>query len=117
MYVTLHFYFRLKLISNENGKLTLANTQGHKVIITAEPLKFEFVNVAGDTVVVINDNHQLLMEPLRVRKEKSDDEDTNIVEVVSVAFVYVIALRCLGNITHFDKYNQSDLCVMLQMSS
>ncbi|XP_075987890.1 glucosidase 2 subunit alpha isoform X2 [Anticarsia gemmatalis] len=72
----------LKLISNENGKLTLSNTQGHKVIITAEPLKFEFVNLAGDTVVVINDNHQLLMEPLRVRREKaSDDEDANMVEV------------------------------------
>ncbi|CAB3247164.1 unnamed protein product [Arctia plantaginis] len=71
----------LKLISNENGKLTLSNNQGHKVIITAEPLKFEFVNLAGDTVVVINDNHQLLIEPLRVRKEKLDDEDSNVVEV------------------------------------
>lgn len=71
----------LKLISNENGKLTLINTQGHKVIITAEPLKFEFLNLAGDTVVVVNENHQLLIEPLRVRREKLADEETNIVEV------------------------------------
>ncbi|XP_063898479.1 neutral alpha-glucosidase AB isoform X1 [Helicoverpa armigera] len=71
----------LKLVSNENGKLTVTNSQGHKVIITAEPLKLEFVNLAGDVAVVLNDNGQLVVEPLRVKKERIDDEDTNIVEV------------------------------------
>lgn len=65
------------------------------MIITAEPLKFEFVNSAGNTVVVINENHQLLMEPLRVRKEKLDDEDSNVVEVVSFAFCVCFVISAI----------------------
>ncbi|XP_026743419.1 neutral alpha-glucosidase AB-like isoform X1 [Trichoplusia ni] len=71
----------LKIVSNENGIITVANSQGHKVIITAEPLKLEFVNLAGDVAVILNDNAQLMVEPLRVKKERVDDEDTNLVEV------------------------------------
>ncbi|CAH2242557.1 jg8129 [Pararge aegeria aegeria] len=73
----------LKLISNENGKLTLSNTQGHKVVITIEPLKIEFVDHTGEVAVVLNENSQLVVEPLRVRREKigDDDEQGNIVEV------------------------------------
>ncbi|XP_039761408.1 neutral alpha-glucosidase AB [Pararge aegeria] len=72
----------LKLISNENGKLTLSNTQGHKVVITIEPLKIEFVDHTGEVAVVLNENSQLVVEPLRVRREKigDDDEQGNIVE-------------------------------------
>ncbi|CAH2098841.1 unnamed protein product [Euphydryas editha] len=76
----------LKLISNENGKLTLTNSQGHKVVITASPLKFEFLDLNGEVAVVLNDNSQLLVEPLRVRREKIGDDDEGNVEV-SVAFV------------------------------
>ncbi|XP_068624304.1 neutral alpha-glucosidase AB [Battus philenor] len=65
----------LKLISNEDGKLTLSNTQGHKVVVTVEPLKFEFLDQNGDVAVVINENSQLLVEPLRVKREKVDDEE------------------------------------------
>ncbi|XP_035450853.2 neutral alpha-glucosidase AB isoform X1 [Spodoptera frugiperda] len=71
----------LKLLSNENGKLTLMNSQGHKVVIRATPLKIEFLNKAGDVAVVLNDNAQLVVEPLRVKKERIDDEDGNAVEV------------------------------------
>ncbi|KAJ8707977.1 hypothetical protein PYW08_010343 [Mythimna loreyi] len=71
----------LKLLSNENGKLTLANTQGQKVIITAEPLLLEFVNAAGEVAVVLNDNGQLVVEPLRVKKERIDDDEANVVDV------------------------------------
>ncbi|XP_023954548.1 neutral alpha-glucosidase AB [Bicyclus anynana] len=72
----------LKLISQENGKLTLANTQGHKVIITTEPLKIEFVDHTGEVAVVLNENSQLVVEPLRVKTEKigEDDEQGNAVE-------------------------------------
>ncbi|CAF4944893.1 unnamed protein product [Pieris macdunnoughi] len=66
----------LKLISNENGKLTLKNSQGHKVIITAEPLKFEFLDKNGEPAVVLNDNAQLFVEPLKVRN--GDGEETDI---------------------------------------
>ncbi|XP_032524398.2 neutral alpha-glucosidase AB [Danaus plexippus] len=65
----------LKLISNEGGKLTVVNSQGHKVIITADPLKFEFYNKNGDLAVVLNDNNQLIVEPLRVKREKIGDDD------------------------------------------
>lgn len=72
----------LKLVSNENGKITLINTQGHKVVITAEPLKLEFVDLNGETSVILNDNNQLFVEPLRVRREKiGDDDDANVVEI------------------------------------
>ncbi|CAH2061938.1 unnamed protein product, partial [Iphiclides podalirius] len=70
----------LKLVSNENGKLTLSNKQGHKVVITAEPLKFEFLDKNGDVAVVVNENSQLLVEPLRVRREKTEDEELGIAE-------------------------------------
>ena len=33
--------------------------------------------------VILNDNGQLVVEPLRVKKERIDDEDGNAVEVVS----------------------------------
>ncbi|CAG4975279.1 unnamed protein product [Colias eurytheme] len=68
----------LKLLSNEAGKLTLKNSQGHKVVITAEPLKLEFLDKNGETAVVLNENAQLFVEPLRVRR--SDDEEGNEVE-------------------------------------
>lgn len=60
------------------------NSQGHKVVIRATPLKIEFLNKAGDVAVVLNDNAQLVVEPLRVKKERIDDEDGNAVEVVSL---------------------------------
>ncbi|XP_049882112.1 neutral alpha-glucosidase AB isoform X2 [Pectinophora gossypiella] len=71
----------LRLASNENGKLTLINTQGHKVVITADPLKFEFLNQKGEVAVVVNENSQLFVEPLRVRKERVDDEDGQALDV------------------------------------
>lgn len=73
----------LKLVSNEQGKLTLINNQGHKVVITSEPLKFEFLDLAGDVAVVLNENSQLLVEPLRVRREKvaEDEENPNALDV------------------------------------
>nr|BBD49479.1 alpha-glucosidase [Samia ricini] len=55
----------LKLVSNENGRLTLTNNQGHKVVVTAEPLKIEFLDRSGEVAVVLNENSQLLVEPLR----------------------------------------------------
>lgn len=68
----------LKLISNENGKLNLINSQGHKVVITAKPLKLEFLDKSGDVAVALNENSQLLVEPLRMRREKNnDDEESN----------------------------------------
>ncbi|XP_013145415.1 PREDICTED: neutral alpha-glucosidase AB [Papilio polytes] len=67
----------LQLVSKEGGKLTLTNTQGHKVLITAEPLKFEFLDQNGDVAVVINENSQLLIEPLRLKREKNDEEEGN----------------------------------------
>lgn len=80
---TIHdFLHSLKLISNESGKLTVVNSQGHKVIITADPLKFEFYNKNGDLAVVLNDNNQLIVEPLRVKREKiGDDDEAAAVEV------------------------------------
>ncbi|XP_045781311.1 neutral alpha-glucosidase AB isoform X1 [Maniola jurtina] len=73
----------IKLVSNENGKLTLANNQGHRVVITTEPLKIEFVDHSGEVSVVLNENSQLLVEPLRARRERRDDDDEqgNAVEV------------------------------------
>lgn len=38
----------------------------------------------GETAVVLNDNGQLVVEPLRVKKERIDDDEQNPVEVVSV---------------------------------
>lgn len=74
-------------MTNVNGKLIVINSQGHKVVITAEPLKIEFVDSAGEVAVVLNENSQLLIEPLRVRRERVDDEDgngENALDVVSV---------------------------------
>ena len=89
------FVHRLKLVSNENGKITLINSQGHKVVITAEPLKLEFVDLNGEISVILNDNNQLFVEPLRVRREKiGDDDDANVVEIVSVAICFVFAYFC-----------------------
>ncbi|XP_028027500.1 neutral alpha-glucosidase AB [Bombyx mandarina] len=65
----------LKLISKDDGKVILVNTQGHKVIITSEPLKLEFLDLNGEVAVVLNENSQLLVEPLRARREKVEDED------------------------------------------
>ncbi|KAJ0170469.1 hypothetical protein K1T71_013840 [Dendrolimus kikuchii] len=76
---------KLQLVSSENGKITIINTQGHKVVITAEPLKFEFLDKSGDVAVVLNENSQLLVEPLRVRREKnSDDEEGNAENALDV---------------------------------
>ncbi|KAI5631089.1 glycosyl hydrolases family 31 domain-containing protein [Phthorimaea operculella] len=72
----------LKLLSNDKGKLTLENTQGHKVVITSEPLKFEFLDKDGEVAVVVNDNAQLIVEPLRVRRERTHDEDGEPLDVV-----------------------------------
>ncbi|XP_072933966.1 neutral alpha-glucosidase AB [Epargyreus clarus] len=69
----------LKLVSNEAGQLTLMNTQGHKVVITSDPLKFDFLDKNGEVAVVLNGNCQLFVEPLRTKREKvaDDDEDGN----------------------------------------
>lgn len=75
------------MISNENGKLTLKNIQGHKVVITAEPLKFEFLDKNGETAVVLNDNAQLFVEPLKVRNGDGEEND-----VVSALFVFCYCL-------------------------
>lgn len=72
----------LKLISNENGRVTVVNNQGHKAVVTADPLKFEFLDKNGDVAVMLNDNAQLMVEPLRVRKETTEDEDGNVINVV-----------------------------------
>ncbi|KAI5633448.1 glycosyl hydrolases family 31 domain-containing protein [Phthorimaea operculella] len=72
----------LKLLSNDKGKLTLENTQGHKVVITSEPLKFEFLDKNGEVAVVVNDNAQLIVEPLRVRRERTHDEEGEPLDVV-----------------------------------
>lgn len=78
------------MLSNDKGKLTLENTQGHKVVITAEPLKFEFLDQNGDVSVILNDNAQLLVEPLKTKKEKVvEEEGGDIVEVVSVLLLFV----------------------------
>nr|BBD49478.1 alpha-glucosidase [Trilocha varians] len=72
----------LKLTSNDNSKLTLVNKQGHKVVITAKPLKLEFLDQNGEVAVVLNENSQLLVEPLRVRREKTEEDgDGNQVNV------------------------------------
>lgn len=63
------------------------------MVITAEPLLLKFVNAAGEVVVVLNDNGQLVVEPLKVKKERIDDDDANIVEVVSV----LLCLFCFYN--------------------
>ncbi|XP_041985617.1 neutral alpha-glucosidase AB [Aricia agestis] len=65
---------KLTLISNESGKLTLSNAQGHHVIITVEPLKFEFTDRAGEVAVVVNDNGQLVVEPLKTKVEGEDED-------------------------------------------
>ncbi|XP_045457347.1 neutral alpha-glucosidase AB [Melitaea cinxia] len=70
----------LKLVSNENGKLTLTNSQGHKVVISVSPLKFEFLDLNGEVAVVLNDNNQLMVEPLRVRRERIGDDDEGNVD-------------------------------------
>ncbi|XP_052747810.1 neutral alpha-glucosidase AB [Galleria mellonella] len=71
----------INLVSKDNGKVVVTNNQGHKVVITAEPLKFEFYDKNGEVAVVLNENSQLLVEPLRKKREKTDDEDVNVVEV------------------------------------
>lgn len=57
------------------------------MVITIEPLKIEFVDRAGEVAVVLNENSQLVVEPLRARREKisDDDEEGNKVEVVSAS--------------------------------
>lgn len=88
-----HFIFisSLKLVLKEGGKLKLTNTQGHTVIIHLEPFKIEFLDKKGEPAVVINENSQMLMEPLMVRKEKREDEDGNSIDViVSVCFCLLL---------------------------
>lgn len=83
------FFYSLKLISNINGEVTLKNGQGHSVVITAEPLKFEFLDKNGDVAVVVNENSQLLVEPLKEKGKKAvgnDDEGSLAVDTVSVIF-------------------------------
>lgn len=80
----------MKLVSNANGKVTLKNSQGHSVVITSEPLKFEFLDKQGEVAVVINENSQLLVEPLKAKREKTveNDEDGQMpVDTVSVVFI------------------------------
>ncbi|XP_050680339.1 neutral alpha-glucosidase AB [Leptidea sinapis] len=64
----------LKLVSKENGQITVSNSQGYKVVIRAEPLKFTFLDKNGEEAVVLNDNAQLFVEPLRV-KNSGDEEN------------------------------------------
>lgn len=56
------------------------------MVISVSPLKFEFLDVNGEVAVVLNDNNQLMVEPLRVRRERIGDDDEGNVDV-SVAFV------------------------------
>ncbi|KAM3968802.1 neutral alpha-glucosidase AB-like isoform 2-T2 [Aphomia sociella] len=71
----------IKLVSKDDGKVIVTNSQGHKVVITAEPLKLEFYDKNGEVTVVLNENSQLLVEPLRKKSEKVEDEEGNVVEV------------------------------------
>ncbi|XP_063543327.1 neutral alpha-glucosidase AB isoform X2 [Cydia strobilella] len=67
----------LKLVSSEKGVVTVVNGQGHKVLITAEPFKLEFLDQAGDVAVVVNGNAQLEVEPLKVKEEGGDEDDSS----------------------------------------
>lgn len=106
----------IKLVSNENGKLTLANSQGHKVVITAEPLLLEFVNTAGEVAVVLNDNGQLVVEPLRVKKQEEEgtwgenfkshhDSKPRGNEAISLDFSFPEADNVYGIPEHTDKFS------------
>ncbi|KAI8433613.1 hypothetical protein MSG28_015632 [Choristoneura fumiferana] len=65
----------LKLVSNEKGVVTVANSQGHKVLITAEPLRLEFLDLDGQLAVLLNGNSQLVVEPLKVKEEGEEGDD------------------------------------------
>ncbi|XP_048486007.1 neutral alpha-glucosidase AB [Plutella xylostella] len=73
----------LKLLSEKDGKLTVANSQGHQVIITMDPLKIDFLDARGDVAVVLNEKSLLQVEPLRTKEEKVD-VDENGESVVAV---------------------------------
>ncbi|RVE53825.1 hypothetical protein evm_001487 [Chilo suppressalis] len=68
----------LKEVSKKDGKLTLENTKGHRVVITADPLKIEFLDKNGEVAVVFNENSQLQVEPL-VSKQDRTDENGDII--------------------------------------
>ncbi|XP_060808019.1 neutral alpha-glucosidase AB [Amyelois transitella] len=72
---------KLNLVSKDDNRVIATNSQGHKVVITADPLKVEFYDKSGDVALVMNENSQLIIEPLRKKREAVDDESGNVVEV------------------------------------
>ncbi|CAG9790048.1 unnamed protein product [Diatraea saccharalis] len=70
----------LKVISKKDGKLTLANTKGHRVVITADPLKIEFLDKNGEVAVVFNENSLMHVEPLVTKQERTDENGEIIPE-------------------------------------
>ncbi|XP_053620573.1 neutral alpha-glucosidase AB [Plodia interpunctella] len=71
---------KLELVSSDDTKVIAANSQGHRVVITVDPLKIEFLDKSGESAVVLNENNQLFVEPLRKRKEAVEDETGQILE-------------------------------------
>ncbi|GBP26287.1 Neutral alpha-glucosidase AB [Eumeta japonica] len=70
----------LKLIENKDNHVILQNSQGHKVTITADPLKIEFLDKAGNVAVILNEKSLLQVEPLK-KKDVKVDGDENAVAV------------------------------------
>jgi hypothetical protein len=68
----------LKEISKADGKLVIANSKGLQVVITAKPLKIEFMDKNGEVAVVLNENAQLLVEPLVPKRDKIDENGDSI---------------------------------------
>ncbi|KAL4706124.1 hypothetical protein ACJJTC_012923 [Scirpophaga incertulas] len=68
----------LKKISSKDGKLVVANHNGLQVVITADPLKIEFLDKNGEVAVVLNENSQLLVEPLVAKHAKLNENGEEI---------------------------------------
>ncbi|KAL0859961.1 hypothetical protein ABMA27_010277 [Loxostege sticticalis] len=71
---------QLKQVSKKDGQLVVANSKGLKVVITADPLKIEFLDKEGEVAVVLNEQSQMLVEPLVQRAKKEEGGDTVEVE-------------------------------------
>lgn len=70
----------MKLLENKKGKITVVNSRGEKVVLTAEPLKIEFLDKSGNVAVVLNEKALLNVEHLRKKREKvADHEEENAV--------------------------------------
>nr|AXJ21599.1 glucosidase II alpha-subunit [Glyphodes pyloalis] len=101
-------------VSKSSDKLVLENSKGHRVEVYADPLKIEFLDLEGETAVVMNENSQLLVEVPRERKEHEvftetfnsyHDSRPRGNEAVSLDIGFPEAYQVYGIPEHTDKLN------------